>query len=555
MIGVIANPADHNVVREFFELFKTPWEFYRRGAKYDVLLCAGDPVFADGDAAKLVLSYAGRKLEADEERGIDVQHHSSGGAILSFHESRIPIYGESVSFLAKGTTVLRDEQSQECAASIVQSGDRALARIGYDLFAEIRTVLTSGQPPKYAAIPTLELHIDLLRSLIINCGIPLVEIPAVPDGYRLIACLTHDIDHPSLRQHRWDHTMWGFLYRATLGSFVNVMRGRMSLHNFFTNYVAALKLPLILSGLAKDPWMDFANRYLEIEESVPSTFFVIPFKNCAGAASNGPAPARRGARYAAQDIASTIGKLLAAGCEVGLHGIDAWLDSSAGRKELEQVRRLTGKAEIGVRMHWLYYGQQSPQILESVGAAYDSTMGYNETVGYRAGTTQVYKPLGAQRLLELPLHVMDTALFYPGYLDLSPAAARTVLLRMMDDAVQYGGCLTVNWHDRSPAPERLWGASYLDLLQDLRFRGAWFATASEAVSWFKKRRAAMFEEDPAERGSIRIRVSSDCRCGLPGLRLRTYNIQESSQTEGSSGDPIIVAIAEDMRNYLPLPAN
>ena len=48
-------------------------------------------------------------------------------------------------------------------------------------------------------------------------------------------------------------------------------------------------------------------------------------------------------------------------------------------------------------------------------------MGYNETVGYRAGTTQAYKPLEASRLLELPLHVMDTALFYPAYLGLSPA--------------------------------------------------------------------------------------------------------------------------------------
>ncbi len=104
---------------------------------------------------------------------------------------------------------------------------------------------------------------------------------------------------------------------------------------------------------------------------------------------------------------------MAAGCEVGLHGIDAWLDSSKGREELEEIRSLTGNSEIGVRMHWLYYDQQSPVALEKAGAAYDSTIGYNETVGYRAGTTQVYKPLEANRLLELPLHVMDTALFYP----------------------------------------------------------------------------------------------------------------------------------------------
>jgi hypothetical protein len=29
MIGIIANPSEHAMVCEFFELFKTPWEFYR----------------------------------------------------------------------------------------------------------------------------------------------------------------------------------------------------------------------------------------------------------------------------------------------------------------------------------------------------------------------------------------------------------------------------------------------------------------------------------------------------------------------------------------------
>ena len=59
MIGVIADPAEADVVREFFELFKTPWEFYRRGERYDVLLCAGDWPFEG--TAKLVVLYAGKK--------------------------------------------------------------------------------------------------------------------------------------------------------------------------------------------------------------------------------------------------------------------------------------------------------------------------------------------------------------------------------------------------------------------------------------------------------------------------------------------------------------
>jgi len=67
---------------------------------------------------------------------------------------------------------------------------------------------------------------------------------------------------------------------------------------------------------------------------------------------------------------------------------------------------------MGVRMHWLYYSQQSAASWRPLARLYDSTIGYNDTIGYRAGTTQVYKPLDANRLLELPLHAMDTAMFY-----------------------------------------------------------------------------------------------------------------------------------------------
>ena len=55
MIGVIADSAEQNVVREFFELFKTPWEFYRRDRQYDVLLCAGDGQFDETAKARPVL--------------------------------------------------------------------------------------------------------------------------------------------------------------------------------------------------------------------------------------------------------------------------------------------------------------------------------------------------------------------------------------------------------------------------------------------------------------------------------------------------------------------
>jgi hypothetical protein len=526
MIGVIANPSDHAVVSEFFELFKTPWEFYRSDRRYAVLLCAGDGK-VDKSTAKLVLIYSGQELPFDIEKKTRIASRRSN-TVLSYKGARLPIYGDSLSFQEKGTGALVDEESQYAAIYQHRRRGGVVARVGYDLFGEVRALLTKGQPVANASIPALELHIDLLRDLIIASGAVLVEIPPVPAGYRFIACLTHDVDHPSIRQHKFDHTMGGFLYRAVFGSLFDVFRGRRPWRELVTNWVAALKLPFVHLGLAKDLWYQFDD-YAKLENGLRSTFFVIPFKESPGRKKGGPAPSRRATRYGAADIAEHIRRLISGGCEVGLHGIDAWLDSSSGQKELEQIRRTTGMQDVGVRMHWLYFDEQSPGTLERAGADYDSTVGYNETVGYRAGTNQAYKPLGVSRLLELPLHVMDTALFYPNYLDLSPAEASTVVRHIIDNAVQFGGCVTVNWHDRSIAPERLWGDFYLRTVDELKNKGAWFATSSEAVSWFRKRRAAVFENVNWESDVSQVKIAADRGENLPGLSLRIHEAQEARE--------------------------
>jgi hypothetical protein len=537
MIGVIADSAEREVVREFFELFKTPWEFYRRGRQYEALLCAGDGEF-ERETAKVVVIYAARKTAFDGR--VEAGCQRSDACILSYQGDRIPLYGHSITFPEAVNSVLADEKSRQCVAYLDRSGETMLARIGYDLFAEVRTLLTAGQPEANAGMPALDLHIAFLRDLITGCGVPLVEIPPVPEGYQFIACLTHDVDHPSIRRHGWDHTTFGFLYRAVFGSLVKLVRGRLPVRDLLTNWMAAAKLPLVQLGWAKDIWREFGDQYLEVEQGLPSTFFVIPFENRPGRKSDGPAPPFRAARYGAQDIADTIQKLRTAGCEVALHGIDAWIDSSQGREELAEIRRLTGDAAIGVRMHWLYYDQKSPRTLENAGAVYDSTVGYNGMVGYRAGTTQVFQPLGASRLLELPLHVMDTALFYPYHLGLSPRQAWNRISAIVGNVVRLGGCFTVNWHDRSLAPERLWGACYRELVQDLKSRRAWFATASQTVAWFAKRRSAAFEMDSQAPEGVRVKVAGN---NLPGLHLRIH--------EGRPGKHTDVALDRRLNTRVP----
>lgn len=535
MIGVIANPELHAVVREFFELFKTPWEFCRPGFGYDVILCTNAKGFEE-KSAPLVLIYSSEKLPFDTEKSVETGPRNQD-CVFAYKQFRLPIYGDSITF-RNGSNLLLESQSKSPAIYSHEISGRVVTRIGYDLFAEVLSLLTKGQPVRNAAVPTLDLHIELLRDLIRQAGQTLVEIPPIPDGYRFIVCLTHDVDHPSVRQHKLDHTMFGFLYRALLGSVFGLIRGRIPFRHLVTNWAAAFKLAFIHLGLADDPWSRF-DAYATLEEGLHSTFFVIPFKNSPGRTKSGKAPRIRASRYETSDIAAQIRKLISAGCEIGLHGIDAWMDSLSAQKESEQIRDIAGTASIGVRMHWLYNDEQAPATLETAGLEYDSTVGYNETIGYRAGTTQAYKPLGAARLLELPLHIMDTALFYPAYLDLSAKDAKRRVGQIIDNAVEFGGSVTINWHDRSLSPERLWGDFYVEMIDTLRDREAWFPTASKAVSWFRKRRSVVFETLPGNQGGLRVKVGEDENKELPGLRLRVYR-----QGELPEDIPITAAVSE-----------
>jgi hypothetical protein len=519
MIGVAARAADHAVVREFFELFKTPWEPAREGGRYDVLLDAGGG--AAPGAAPLVVGFGSGPTRLDE-----AAHRRPGpardGVTLSWRGLPLPLRGPCAALPGDGRAPdLTVADTAEPAAVVTRSGERTVVRVGYDLFGEVAALLAAGQPPAHAAVPTLERHIALLRHWIVAAGLPLVEIPPVPDGHRFTVCLTHDLDHPSLRLHRLDHTMLGFLHRALVGSALDVGRGRRPVGVLGRNLAAVARLPLVHLGWAEDPWARF-DRYLDIERGLGSTFFAIPTRRDPGRTPDGPAPRRRAAAYGAADIAGRLRPLVAAGAEVGVHGLDAWLDAARGAAERETVTLAAGAPATGVRMHWLFWDQQAPARLEDAGFAYDSTVGYNETVGFRAGTLQAFVPPGARRLLELPLHVMDTALFYPGHLGLTPDEAWDRVAPLVDEAERHGGALTVNWHDRSIAPERLWDGFYRGLLEELKRREAWFPTMREAAAWFRRRRAASVAWRRAADGTAEIAASDPEAGPTPGLRVRVH---------------------------------
>src|SRR5260370_1806017 len=525
MIGVAVRPNERDIVTEFFELFKTPWEFCRAGEQYDVVLSTSDSNRAD--TPRLLLLFEGEPFDA--QHGIKTKSQS-GGVIVSDEGKRLPIYGNLTTFPGSPNSILKEEATQEPASFLSRSGDSTTLRVGYNLFSEVRFLLTVGQPAINAGIPTLEEHIGWLRDLITLAGIPLVEIPPVPDGYKFVGCLTHDIDHPALRNHRCDRTMFGFLYRSTIGTLLKVCHGRKPVKSLLKNWGAAWRLPFVHLGMANDFWAQF-DRYLEIEDGHGATFFVIPRGNYAVRTTNGPAPTSRACHYDIDQLLPKLKRIISTGREVGVHRLYAWLDSAEGRNDHARLSESIGTEELGVRMHWLYCHDNSPIVLDRAGFDYDTTVGYRETIGYRAGTTQAYRPPGVAKLLELPMHVMDTAFFYPAYLNLSEYEADRLVGRLLNDLERTVETLTINWHDRSIAPERLWDDFYLRLLAELKSRRAWLPNAALAVDLFRKRRSATMRGSWSGTRAIRVHASVETTDALPDLKVRVFKPRAGSLSD------------------------
>lgn len=518
MIGVIHNTDEKEAVEEFFQLFKTPWEPFQHGMDYDVVLATAGCI--PEIKARLLIIFSSEIGKFDSRNGIGGRSEDRG---LLFHdkEFRVPIYRRALVFgePRSGITCLHSDKGP--VGIKIVSSDGVIMRIGYDLFREVGGLLSSGQPAGNAHIPTLEIHIALLREWILRAGISFLEIPPTPGGKRFLICLTHDIDFIGIRQHKFDHTMWGFLYRSTLGAFRNLVRRRISLAKFIRILGAAASLPLVWLDWKKDFWSPF-EWYLKVENSLFATYFLIPFKGRAGEQVDSPSASKRAASYELSDVVEWIRIILQRGNEVGVHGINGWHNAEQGRAELERIRSATGSSTTGNRTHWLLRQESTARLLDEAGYSYDSTDGYNETIGYRSGTVQAYRPLGTQRLLELPVHIQDGALFYPNRLDLSEEEAMARCGELIENSKAFGGVLTVIWHDRSHAPERLWGEFYRRFVDRLRTLDVWFATCGQAMDWFRKRREASFVREHSNEGSNRVAIPQAAHAISPPLTLRVH---------------------------------
>ena len=292
-----------------------------------------------------------------------------------------------------------------------------------------------------------------------------VEPPRYGDA-RFAVALTHDVDTP----WRWTRVgIRGAAARLKAGALHEAgALARMPLHK--------------LRGT--DPNWRFAE--IAAEERAHgargSTFFVMAGH---GHRADGAAP-----ESYERLRPKLVETLLDAGAEVGLHG--SYLAA-------EELGRLAGEKETldalgapveGQRYHYLRVDPHRNLVpLAGLGFHYDTTLGFPDALGFRAGIAHPFRPWDFEReepatIVEVPLAAMDATLAEPRYQGLSAKAAKPQLLALLDLAAEHGGGFSILWHPErfDAASSRGWDRLYFELLDAVRERGGVCLSAGELAA-------------------------------------------------------------------------
>jgi len=150
------------------------------------------------------------------------------------------------------------------------------------------------------------------------------------------------------------------------------------------------------------------------------------------------------------------------GWEVGIHGLNAHINASEAKKELNALQTLLPhKDKWGMRMHWLYQPPQLWNNLKKAGYYYDSTYGSNEEIGFKDNK---YLPFKKDGIWIVPLNIQDGTLLASWRGTLSQKKAWEEIEKTLIFAKEKRAVVTILWHNSSFAPPRYWENLYEKIL-------------------------------------------------------------------------------------------
>lgn len=188
-------------------------------------------------------------------------------------------------------------------------------------------------------------------------------------------------------------------------------------------------------------YWDF-EQYIEMEKSYgfKSSFYFI----------NGE-KGRYGARYKLKGVHNIIKKIDSLGWEVGLHtNYFSYNDPLKIKRERNAIESVLGKGVIGARNHYLRFNvQETWRILAEAGIKYDSTLGYSDSLGFRAGIAYPFYPFDLNRnevinIIEIPMVIMD-GIVLDKSVDIEDAWSKIKII--LDETKKINGTISINFHN------------------------------------------------------------------------------------------------------------
>ena len=179
-----------------------------------------------------------------------------------------------------------------------------------------------------------------------------------------------------------------------------------------------------------------------------------------------------------QRITALIRSFRAQGVEMGVHpSYDSFSSPEGLRAEVSALQSLLGEQYLGGRQDYLRWNPQSWVHWDSLGLAYDASVGFADYIGFRAGTSHPFRPWllsesREARLLEIPLLAMDSTLH--GYMKLKPAQALNKVRDCIARCRTVGGVFTLVWHNTTLMEPRF-AETYQTILGEL--------AGSDACDW------------------------------------------------------------------------
>ncbi|MBI9032624.1 polysaccharide deacetylase family protein [bacterium] len=180
---------------------------------------------------------------------------------------------------------------------------------------------------------------------------------------------------------------------------------------------------------------------------------------------------------------------------VGLHGSpDSAYSAKKARKEFNKLEELF-PSTIGYRSHKLSFQYQSSfEILEKVGLKYDSSLGYWEHIGFRAGISYPFYPYDFEHdkpfdILEIPLIVMDTSLISHLGMGINPFVASYRLSKLIQRAKKFQSHISILWHNNTfdNVDYPWWGWLYWSLIKRAKMQNGWVCSQDDLYDyWLNK---------------------------------------------------------------------